>query len=128
MPTYIKNVKFAAREQAFRITLTGLLPLTFHWLYLEGQLVSNSKVKPVGGTIGSTIKTDASGTARFDYYYDTGLPLATTPFEEAQNLQTLVAGDKQIVIANKSITTLDSNYRETYFSYAISSIKVEVVY
>ena len=121
-----KNSKYITRDQVFRITLAGLMPLTLHYLYFENNLVSAANIKPVGGVLGDPIKTDSSGQISFDYYNNGGTVLDTTPFEQAQALAGKLASAKQVVVANRSVATLDADYESTYLSYAGTLINVNV--
>ena len=123
-----QTIKFITRDQAFRIDLNGLMPLTYHYVYFEGQLVSSSNLKPVGGNLGDAIKTDQSGMVSFDYYNNAGTVLDTTPFEQAQRIAGTFASTKQIVVANRTAATLAADFRDTYLSYAVTTINVNVVY
>jgi len=122
-----KNIKYITRDQVFRVTLSGLMPLTTHYVYYENNLVQGSNIKPLGGSLGDPIKTDASGQATFDYYNNGGVVLDTTPFDQAQSLATKLASPKQITVANKSSATLAADYQTTYLSYASTTIFVETI-
>lgn len=119
-----KTSKYLTRDQVFRITLSGLMPLTTHYVYYENIIVAASNIKPVGGNLGDPVKTDASGQVAFDFYLNGGVVLDTTPFEQAQNLAGRLATPKQITVANKNAYTLDSSYTTTYLSYATTLIAV----
>jgi hypothetical protein len=119
---------FLAREQTFRVTLTGLMPLTPHYVYLERQLVTSTNVKPLGKALGDTLVTDLNGQVTFDLYYTADIQTnVKTTYEEFQKTQSLIAGIKEVVAANKSSSTLPADFKDTYFSYAASSITVSVV-
>lgn len=120
------NSKYTTRDQSFRITLSGLRPLTTHFVYYENNLVAAANIKPVGGTLGAPVVTDASGQVAFDYYVNGGLVLDSTPFEQAQALATKLASPKQVTVANKSVSTLPADYQSTYLSYASTMIAVNV--
>jgi hypothetical protein len=118
------TIKYLTRDQVFRITLSGLMPLTVHYVYFENNLVAASNIKPLGGNLGDPLKTDASGTVVFDYYNNNGVVLNTTPFDQAQSLAAKLANGKQITVANKSKSVLDADYQSTYLSYASTVIDV----
>jgi len=118
------NSKYLTRDQVFRVTLSGLMPLTTHYVYYENILTAASNIKPVGGSLGDPVKTDKSGQIAFDFYINGGIVLDTTPFEQAQNLATKLANPKQITVANKSSATLAADYETTYLSWATTSIAV----
>ena len=119
-----KNSKYLTRDQVFRVTLNGLMPLTTHYVYYENNLVAASNIKPVGGSLGDPVKTDKSGQVSFDYYINGGVVLDTTPFEQAQSLATKLANPKQLTVANKSASILAADYQTTYLSYASTTIGV----
>lgn len=118
------TVKYLTRDQVFRITLSGLMPLTVHYVYFENNLVAASSIKPIDGKLGDPIKTDKSGQITFDYYNNGGTVLDTTPFEQAQALAIKLANPKQITVANKSTSVLAADYQTTYLSYASTVIAV----
>jgi hypothetical protein len=118
------NSKYLTRDQVFRVTLSGLMPLTTHYVYYENNLVASSNIKPVGGSMGDPVKTDRSGQVAFDYYNNGGVVLDTTPFEQAQNLATKLSNPKQITVANISTSVLPANYTTTYLSYASTMVAV----
>jgi hypothetical protein len=119
-----KTVKYLTRDQVFNISLSGLMPLTVHYVYFENNLVAASNIKPLGGVLGDPVKTDRNGQVSFDYYHNGGTLLDTTPFEQAQALAIKLANPKQITVANKSTAILDADYQTTYLSYASTTIKV----
>lgn len=123
-----QTIKYLTRDQVFRIDLNGLMPLTYHYVYFEGQLVPSSNLKPIGGNIGDAIKTDENGMVSFDYYNNAGTVLDTTPYEQAQKLAGAFASTKQIVVANRSSATLAADFRDTYLSYAVTTINVSIIY
>lgn len=122
-----KSAKYLTRDQVFRISLSGLMPLTTHYMYYENNLVAATDVKPVGGNIGDPLKTDASGMVSFDYYNNGGVQLDTTPFEQAIALSTRLLNPKQIVVANRSANTLPADYTSTFLSYAATTIRVDTL-
>lgn len=122
-----KTAKYLTRDQVFRISLSGLMPLTTHYMYYENNLVASTNLKPVGGNLGDPLKTDASGMISFDYYNNGGVQLDTTPFEQALNLSTRLLNPKQVTIANQSVATLPADYASLFLSYATTSIRVETL-
>lgn len=120
------RVQFTSREQVFRIAVNGLQPMTIHNFYFERQLVDSSKLKPVGGKLGDTLKTDGDGYVEFDYYYDSGLGSAETPLEQAQKQANAVAGVKEVILTTLSVAKLPDNYDSLALSYFRSHIRVQV--
>ena len=120
------TVKYITRDQVFRITLSGLMPLSIHYAYMDNKLISSGNIKPVGGLLGSNLKTDLNGQLEFDFFYNGGLLGDTTPWAEAEKIQASLAASKKIVVASKSISILDTDYATTYLSYASTMIKVDV--
>ena len=121
-----KSSKYVARDQLFELSVSGLMPLTTHYLYFENNLVLAQNIKPFTKKLGDPIITDNNGQAFVSFYFNGGTVLDTTPFEQAQSLATKLASAKQIVIANKSVATLPDDYAETYLSYAIATIGVNI--
>lgn len=122
-----KTEKFVTRDQVFRITLSGLMPLTVHYVYFENNLVASSNLKPLGGVLGDPIKTDSSGQVTFDYYNNAGTVVDTTPFDEAQKIAARLSTPKQLTVANRSSATLAADYQTTYLSYATTMINVNTL-
>jgi len=120
------TVKYVTRDQVFTMTLSGLMPLTVHYVYMDNNLIASSKIKPQGGSIGDALKTNQNGQVTFDFYYSGGLMSDSTPWAESEKIQSNLAASKKIVIASKSISTLDTDYESTYLSYASITIKVDV--
>lgn len=119
------KIIFLARDQVFDITVNGLLPLTYHYLYFEGKQVSSTNRKPYGGKLGDQLVSDQNGQLRFSFYYSSQLPESTTELSEYYSLINSLAGKKQVVIANINSDTLSDNYETLAFSYATSSITIE---
>jgi len=122
-----KTAKYLTRDQVFRITLSGLMPLTVHYVYFENNIVASSNLKPLGGVIGDQIKTDTNGQVTFDYYCNGGTVVDTTPFDEAQKLAAKISTPKQLIVANRSTATLAADYETTYLSYASTLINVNTL-
>lgn len=121
------TVKYITRDQKFLITLSGLMPLTVHFAYIDGKLIASSSIKPIGGSLGNQIKTDRNGQVSFEYYYTGGVLADTTPWAEAQKIQANLAAAKRIVVGNQSQTTLDVNYALNFLSYATTIISVDIL-
>ena len=119
------QIIFLVRDQSFEITVNGLLPLTYHYLYFEGKQVSSEHFKPVGGKLGDPLISDANGQLNFVYYYTSNLPQSTTELSEYYNFINSLAGKKQLVVANINMATLPDTYQTTSFSYATSYITIE---
>lgn len=119
MTTY---VNFITRDQVFAITLTGLMPRTVHYLYVESQLQPASVCKPAGKNLGDTLISDNNGKLVFDYYYSSGLGTGDTLLATAQAQAASIAGTKMIVVGNQSVATLPSDYKKTFLSSGTSSI------
>jgi hypothetical protein len=119
------KIIFLARDQEFDITVNGLLPLTYHYLYFEGKRVAVGDQKPYGGKSGQQLISDANGQLRFFFKYSSQLPSTTTELTEYYNLINSLAGKKQLVVANISADPLPEDYATTAFSYAASYITIE---
>ena len=120
------TVRYVTRDQVFTMTLSGLMPLTVHYVYMDNNLIASSSIKPEGGRLEDVLKTDLNGQVTFDFYYTGGLLADSTPWAESEKIQASLAASKRIVVASKSISTLDSDYTSTYLSYATTAIKVDV--
>lgn len=131
-----KSSKYIARDQSFFVRITGLKPLTTHYVYFENNLVAAENIKPFNSyqsstwgqpqTLGTPVVTTENGWCSFVYYFNGGTVLDTTPFEQAQNLATKLVSAKQITVADKSTATLPADYQSTYLSYATVTIGVNV--
>lgn len=119
---------FVAREQKFTFTLSGLLPLTVHSFYFERQKVAAGKLKPVGGVLGGTLKTDENGKITFDFFYDSGITADKTSLEQAQSAANLIAGNKEVVLAAMTYDTLPDTFESTSFSYYRGHIRLQAVF
>lgn len=98
--TKTPRIIFLAREQVFRFSITGLLPLTIHSMYFERQKVDPAKTKPLGGSLGDQLKSDASGKLVFDFFYQSDLPSTETTVEQAQKITSLIGGSKEVIVAS----------------------------
>lgn len=125
MPTRTPQIIFLVRDQSFNITVNGLLPLTYHFLYFENKLVPSTQFKPIGGKLGAPLISDANGRLEFVYYYTSNLPASTTELTEYYNFINSLAGKKQLVVANINQSELPTNYETTAFSYAANYITIE---
>jgi hypothetical protein len=119
------QITFLVRDQAFNMTVNGLLPMTYHYLYFEGNQVASSQYKPLGGKIGDPLISDQNGQLSFTYYYASNLPNVTTEFSEYYKFINALAGTKRIVVANLNQASLPEDYTVQAFSYAAGSIKIE---
>lgn len=119
------QIIFLVRDQAFDITVNGLLPLTYHYLYFEGNPVSNTQFKPDGGKLGNPLISDADGKLHFTFYYSTNLPEYTTELTEYYSFINALAGKKELVVANIVTNTLPADIAAVSFSYAKSYISIE---
>ena len=108
------TVRYVTRDQVFTMTLSGLMPLTVHYVYMDNNLIASSSIKPEGGRLEDVLKTDLNGQVTFDFYYTGGLLADSTPWAESEKIQASLAASKRIVVASKSISTLDSDYTSTY--------------
>lgn len=119
------QIVFLVRDQAFDITVNGLLPLTYHYLYFEGNQVAATQYKPQSGSVGSPLISDANGQLRFTYFYSSNLPEYTTELTEYYSFISSLAGKKQLVVANINQARLPDNLSAVAFSYATNYITIE---
>lgn len=126
MPTTrTPQIVFLVRDQAFDVTVNGLLPLTYHYLYFEGNQVPSTQYKLAGKTLGSPLISDASGQLHFTYYYTSNLPEYTTELTEYYAFISSLAGKKELAVANINQPVLPDNLSAVAFSYAKSYITIE---
>ncbi len=129
MPTIKKQIIFLAREQAFEIVINGLLPLTYHYFYIEKQKVADTRLKPEGKKIGEQLQSDANGRLAFTYYFDANLETdVEIGIEEAQKRAGQIANVRDIILTNINADTCPDNYKDTSLSYWTSHIIIEVVF
>lgn len=107
--TKTPKITFLNREQSFRFNLSGLLPLTVHNMYFERIKVNATNIKPLGGSLGDTLKSDENGKLVFDFFYTSNLPAAETGIEQAQNQAAMVSGNKEVIVASLSSDTFPTN-------------------
>lgn len=119
------QIVFLVRDQSFDITVNGLLPLTYHYLYFEGNAVAATQYKPQSGSLGSPLISDANGQLRFTFFYSSNLPEYTTELTEYYSFVSALAGKKELVVANLNQGTVPDNLETVAFSYARSYITIE---
>jgi hypothetical protein len=121
------RVKFIAQNQAFDLTVTGLVPLTRHYVYFERQRQADSTCSPKGGAAGQALITDLNGKLTFTYFYSSGLPAETSSLEAAQGLMNTVAGVKELVLLTVDTPTMDDSTIRATLSFARSYITIDVL-
>lgn len=119
------QIVFLLREQSFNVTVTGLLPLTYHYVYYEGKLTSSAQYKPINGKLGEPLISNENGRLEFVFYVNTNLPSATTTLAEYYSLINALVGKKQLVITNISQPILPDDYKTQAFSYAEQYITID---
>jgi len=119
------RIIFVSREQVFRFTISGLLPMTVHNMYFERQKVDPFSIKPLSGSLGDQLKSDENGKLVFDFYFQTGLPAAETTVEQAQEKAVLLSGRKQIIVASISDETFPT-ISDAILSLYVTNIEVAV--
>jgi len=119
------QIVFLVRDQSFQVSVSGLLPLTYHYLYFEGKKVEATGFKPSAGKLGDPLITDENGQLNFTYYYSSNLPEYTTELTEYYNFISTIAGKKELVVANIVGDTLPVDYAAQAFSYASKYIIIE---
>jgi len=119
---------YVVREQTFRIDINGLRPSTPHYMYYERVLVDSSKLKPVGGSLGDSLTTNANGVLSFDFFFTAEVPQGTSSTEINQYLASTMAGTKEVVVTNINQANLPSDYATVSSSYFAGVIGVSVYY
>lgn len=129
MPTIKKQIIFLAREQAFDIEVKGLLPLTYHYFYVEKKQVESTRLKPEAGKIGGALQSDANGRLAFTYYFDAMLETNTEiGIEDAQKRAGQVANVRDIILTNINASTCPDDFKDSSLSYWMSHIIITVVF
>jgi len=123
---YTPQIFFLSKNQSFDITVTGLLPVTYHRFYYEGRQVATDKIKPRGKVLGETILTDENGSASFTFFLDTGLGDLTTSLDAFYAATNSLVGKKEVVVCNLNVATLPANFADVATSYSKSFIQVSV--
>lgn len=114
---------YLSKQGAFDITVNGLLPSTLHYLFFEKQRVESSNFKPLNGSLGDPIYTDANGQASFTFYYNSPYLAASTEDVYIEYSQRL-GGDKQLVLASSpaNVLSLPDNYMSAFNSITTKTI------
>lgn len=123
MPTK-REIIFVARDQKFDISVSGLLPTTYHWFYFEGR--KNTNIKPNGGALGDPIRTDVNGQASFAFYYKSGLADSASTLEQFYQLTNGIAGTKEIVVTTVNADVLPPDYESSSPSYTKNNIIIDI--
>ena len=121
------EVTFINKEQTFTITVKGLLPLTYHYVYVEDTKTQAANIRPFGKDYGDDLISDANGDLIFDFLYNTGLGTSTS-ISDAEQAAALYArpGGLSVIVTNISDETLPTNYAEASLSYFPISIQTSV--
>lgn len=119
------QIVFLLRDQSFNVTATGLLPLTYHFLYYEGKRCSDTQFKPLGGKLGDPLISDENGQINFVFYVNTNLPQSTTALTEYYSFINALVGKKQLVLVNINQPTLPADFKTQAFSYTEQYINIE---
>lgn len=119
------QIVFVVRDQSFDISVNGLLPLTYHYLYFEGNQVAATQYKPANGKLGEPLISDANGQLNLTYYYVSNAPEVYTALTDYYNFISSIAGRKELVVANINVNTLSNTYKTSAFSYATNFINIE---
>lgn len=126
MPTGNPRVSFVVSNQAFNVTVNGLIPLTRHFVYFERQRQADATCSPQGGAVGQALISDLNGKLAFTYFYNSGLPTETSSLEQAQTLANAIAGTKELVILNFDQLTIDPSFEASAISFARTYIRIQV--
>lgn len=121
------SYKFVAASQAFTIFVSGLVPLSRHFLYFERQRQADATCSPQGGATGQPLISDLNGQLRFTYYYNSGLPAETSSIESMQGLINSVIGVKELVLLSVDQPTIDDAAVRGAVSYARTLITINAL-
>lgn len=114
---------YMAKQEAFSVSVNGLIPLTRHFVFFEGNKVSAQNIKPLNGKAGDSLYTDENGRCSFVFYYTS--PLISSSSEQLYNeIAQRIGGDKQLVVAStpSTVNTLPTNFVSSYNSVAVKNI------
>lgn len=111
--------QYIIRAQSFEISATGLKPRTSHFFFYESANASD-RCKPFGGKKGDNLITDSSGTLSFTVFVDPVTIVATTGFEQAENLIKSFATAKQVRITSDAGGGATDSYCDSSISVSIT--------
>lgn len=120
------NLYFTVRDQMFTVVVYGLRPLTTHYCYFERKLVSSNQIKPLNKNLGDPIITDVDGKATFDFYYQSGASSVATSVAEGQRFAASIAGTKELILTNVSVSSLGVGFEETADSFFVTQLQISV--
>lgn len=121
------RITFIMQNNAFDITVYGLIPFTRHYVYFERQKQADATCAPKGGSVGQALISDTNGKLSFTFYYSSGLPIETSSLEAAQALANAQAGVKEVILASVSATTINDAAIKACLSFAKTQIVIEVL-
>jgi hypothetical protein len=91
-------------EQDRQVTITGLLPNTKHYVYVDSQKVSSTVLKPKNGVLGEELITSENGVLEFTYYEVFGAFTATSR-EQLQEINT----SRELKVSTMIVSNVDTS-------------------
>ncbi len=98
------------------IEVSGLKPLTRHYLYLNG-INQETKAKQYGKKLGDPLIAEETGKLKISLYIDSGIQ-TTSSGSLAYRVQNLNPGIKEVVFTTLYAPVLPDGYESSSLSYA----------
>lgn len=98
------DTKYSVIEKDYTIKVTGLKANTTHKFYLE-NIDLTTKCKQDGGTLGSGLRSDASGNITFVFYYYPDITDPASEIQKAAQLASQPAAEKAFELRNSDSTS-----------------------
>lgn len=114
------------REREFYLWATSLKPNTQHWLYVNGERISDSLVRPYdsrwttpGGpiTYGSPIISRKNGDLYFYFRYQTNTGVTSNSLSDVYYILSALSGRKHINVADVDVNTFTQNNSQANYNY-----------
>lgn len=107
-----------SRDGVYPMSVSGLIPNTVHYVYVDSQRVPAEYLKPYGGLCGDPLITDDSGSIRFDYFHVTGsFEVATREISNVVD-NARIAKKRLYAICNINASSIDETTQTSARSYA----------
>lgn len=106
------------RDTVYPLTVSGLLPNTRHYLYVDSQRVPAEQIKPYGKLCGDYLISNESGSITFEYFHKTGSFEATTREMKRIVDEARVYKKRQYVVCNVNASFINEETETSARSYA----------